>query len=79
MQTIGRGLIIASPTEKQIKFAEDIAKVLGIDFPTSSKEFNKRTYRNFIEAHCGEFKMVMNDINDICFEDEMTWFQMLNG
>lgn len=70
---------MASPTEKQIKFAEDIARVLSIDFPTSSKEFNKRTYRNFIEAHYDEFKMVMNDVNDVCFEDEMAWFQMLNG
>lgn len=70
---------MASPTEKQIKFAEDIARVLGIDFPTSSKEFNKRTYRNFINAHYDKFKEIMNDVNDICFEDEMAWFQMLNG
>ena len=68
-----------SPTEKQIKLAEDIARVLGINFPTSSKEFNKRTYRNFINAYYDEFKMVLNDANDICFEDEMSWFQMLNG
>lgn len=45
-----------APTEKQIKFAEDIARVLNIDFPTSSKEFNKRTYRNFINAHYKDFK-----------------------
>jgi hypothetical protein len=68
-----------SPTEKQIKLAEDIARVLGINFPTSSKEFNKRTYRNFINAYYDEFKMVLNDANDICFEDEISWFQMLNG
>ena len=68
-----------SPTEKQIKVAEDIARVLGIDFPTSSKEFNKRTYRNFINAYYDRFKEIVNDINDICFEDEMMWFQMLNG
>ena len=70
---------MASPTEKQIKFAEDIVRVLGIEFPTSSKEFNKRTYRNFINAYYNEFKMVMNDVDDVCFEDEMAWFQMLNG
>lgn len=70
---------MASPTEKQIKFAEDIARVLGIDFPTSSKEFNKSTFRNFINAHYDEFKEIMNDVNDVCFEDEIAWFQMLNG
>lgn len=66
-----------SPTEKQIKFAEDIAKVLDIDFPTSSKEFNKRTYRNFINDHYIEFKQAISDYADD--SDEMMWFQMLNG
>ena len=66
-----------SPTEKQIKYAEDIAKVLGIDFPTSSKEFNKRTYCDFINDHCIEFKQVISDYADD--SDEMMWFQMLNG
>lgn len=65
------------PTEKQIKFAEDIARVLNIEFPTSSKEFNKRTYRNFINAHYEEFMRVMSDYADD--DDEMLWFQMLNG
>lgn len=70
---------MSSPTEKQIKFAEDIARVLGIDFPTSSKEFDKRTYRKFIETHIGDFKILVADINDFNSEDEMMWFQMLNG
>ena len=70
---------MASPTEKQIKLAEDIARVLNIDFPTTSREFNKRTYCSFISAHYEEFKQIMNDVNDMCFEDEMSWFQMLNG
>ncbi len=68
-----------SPTEKQIKFAEDIARVLGIEFPMSSKEFNKRTYRNFINAHYKDFKRIVNDVNELCWEEEMAWFQMLNG
>lgn len=66
------------PTEKQINFAETIAEVLGLDFPTSSKEFNKRTYRKFINAHYDEFKRVMDECT-ITEEDEMAWFQMLNG
>ena len=71
---------MASPTEKQIKFAEDIARVLGIEFPTSSKEFNKRTYHNFINAHYNEFMQFMEYCDwDIEADDEMMWFQMLNG
>ena len=68
---------MTSPTEKQIKLAEDIARVLGINFPTSSMEFNKRTYRYFIAAHYDEFKQVISDYADD--DDEMMWFQMLNG
>lgn len=68
-----------APTEKQIKFAEDIAKMLGIEFPTSSKEFTKSVYRNFIAAHYDEFMGIMDDAEDFNSEDEMSWFQMLNG
>lgn len=70
---------MASPTEKQIKLAEDIAKVLDIEFPTTSKEFNKRTYYKFINAYYKDFKRIVDDVNELCWEDEMTWFQMLNG
>lgn len=70
---------MASPTEKQIKLAEDIAKVLGIEFPTTSKEFNKRTYYKFIDAYYKDFKKIVDDVNELCWEDEMAWFQMLNG
>ena len=59
------------PTEKQIEFAEDITAVLRIDFPTSSKEFTKATYFKFISTYY--------DANDFNSEDEMAWFQMLNG
>ena len=68
-----------SPTEKQIELAEDIAAVLRIDFPTSSKEFTKRTYYKFINAYYEEFKRIVDDANDFNSEDEMAWFQMLNG
>lgn len=68
---------MASPTEKQIKFADAIARDLGIDFPQSSKEFTKRTYRVFIKTYYNEWK----DHFDWSSwdEDEMDWFQMLNG
>ena len=68
-----------SPTEKQIKFVEDITDVLGIDFPQSSQEFTKQIYRAFIKEHYDEFMQVIDDINDFNSEDEMSWFQMLNG
>lgn len=68
---------MASPTEKQIKFADTIAQDLGIDFPQSSREFTKRIYRAFIKTHYNEWK----DWFDWSSwdEDEMDWFQMLNG
>lgn len=66
-----------SPTEKQIKFAEDIATALGIDFPQSSKEFTKRIYGAFIKTHYDEWK---DGFDWSCYDDdEMMWFQMLNG
>jgi hypothetical protein len=65
------------PTEKQIEFVEVITKSLGIDFPQSSKEFTKQIYFEFIKEHYDELK----DKTEWCSwdEDEMDWFQMLNG
>ena len=68
---------MSSPTEKQIRFAEMIADVLNIDFPTSSKEFTKRVYCHFISDNYAAFKSIMDDYADD--DDEMLWFQMLNG
>ena len=68
-----------SPTEKQIEFAEEITRVLGIDFPQSSREFTKQVYREFIKEHYDEYRQVVDDINDFNFEDELSWFQMING
>ena len=68
-----------SPTEKQIEFVEAITEVLGIDFPQSSKEFTKQIYSEFIKAYYDDFMRAVDDINDFNSEDEMAWFQMLNG
>lgn len=68
-----------SPTEKQIEFAEAIARVLEVDFPQSSKQFTKQTYCEFIKSYYDEFRMVIDGINNFNTEDEMAWFQMLNG
>ena len=66
-----------SPTKKQIRFVELITEELGIDFPQSSEEFTKKTYFEFIKEHYDDLK----DKTDwqSWDEDEMDWFQMLNG
>ena len=40
-----------SPSEKQIRLAEDIAYTLEIDFPLSSKDFTSQTYWKFINEN----------------------------
>lgn len=67
-----------SPTEKQIAFVEVITEALGIDFPQSSKDFTKQIYCEFIKEHYDEFQ---EHADHYYFdgEDEMDWFQMLNG
>ena len=53
--------------------------MLGIDFPQSSKEFTKQTYYEFIKEHYDDFMQVIDDAEDFNSDDEMAWFQMLNG
>lgn len=53
------------PTEKQIKFVEKINGVLGTDFPTSSKEFTKYIFSQWISAHIDEYdEIISNTIYD---------------
>jgi hypothetical protein len=74
-----RLMVTMTPTEKQIKFVEAITELLGIDFPQSSEEFTKQTYCEFIKKYYDEFYSVIDDMEDFNSEDEMAWFQMLNG
>lgn len=67
-----------APTEKQMAFVETITKVLDIEFPQSSHDFKRKIYAHFIKEHYEEFKEAM-EMNDWTDEDEMAWFQMLNG
>jgi hypothetical protein len=60
------------PTKAQIDFAEEIASVLEIDFPTCSKEFNKWSYSKFISNHIDRFKEIQREYSDP--EDEMAWW-----
>lgn len=68
-----------SPTEKQINFVDEITKTLGIDFPQSSTEFTKQIYCEFIKEHYDEFKAHMDWCDWDTYDDDMAWFQMLNG
>ena len=67
-----------SPTEKQITFVETITEALDIEFPQSSRDFKRKIYAHFIKTHYEEFKEVAS-MSDWADEDEMSWFQMLNG
>lgn len=53
-----------TPTEKQIRFADDIARTLDIDFPWSSKQYNKNEYSKFINTH-------LKDYQDACYDDPL--------
>ena len=49
-----------SPSEKQIRLADEIAYTLNIDFPQSSTDFTARAYRNFITDHIKDMRMIWN-------------------
>lgn len=70
--------MIKSPTEKQLEFIEDIMNVLKIEFPQSSKEFDRKICANFIKTHYEEFMDAIN-YDPLDEDDDMAWFQMLNG
>lgn len=56
-----------SPTEKQIVLVENMTRILGIDFPVSSKEFTKQVYCAWIKAHIEDYKDAISAT--ICDED----------
>ena len=45
-----------SPSTKQIEFADEIAYVLGIDFPRGDYDFTAQAYWEFIQANIREYK-----------------------
>ena len=68
-----------SPSEKQIKFADEIAKTLNIDFPKGSSDFNAYNYWNFINNHIKEYREIKENPSsymitvggiDAIFEDD---------
>lgn len=61
------------PTEKQIKFADEIASVLDINFPTCSQEYNKWTYQQFISEYIYAYQQCLAE-NSFWDDDEMAWW-----
>lgn len=64
---------MCTPTDKQIEFADEIATMLDIDFPTGSPDFNKEAYWKFINNHIDEYLDIRAEY---CAdpEDEMAWY-----
>lgn len=44
------------PSEKQIEYAEYLASIFEVDFPTSSRDFTARAYHAFIEKYNEELR-----------------------
>lgn len=62
---------MAIPTDKQIKFVEQICNVLGIkDFPMSSRDFTKYSYSCFISCHLNQYQEVTSCY---IYEDDLMW------
>ena len=62
-----------SPTEKQIKFAEEIARAFDLDFPHCSAEYNKYAYQQFISYYYNQYRELM--ASDPTYDDdEMMWY-----
>lgn len=60
--------MVKTPTERQQQCVDSICAILGIEFPTSSKEYNSAVYSAFIarwadEAWAKEYEE--NDIADL--------------
>lgn len=60
------------PTEKQIEFADKIAYMLNLDFPTGSPDFNRQAYWKFISDNFYAYQEICN--SDPSYDDEMDWF-----
>ena len=69
--------MMKTPSEKQIKLADMIAEVLGVDFPQSSAEFTAQIYYEFIHSHIDKL-MDFDEGYGYGFDDEMMWFSPLN-
>lgn len=60
-----------SPSEKQIAYAEYLAAIFEVDFPSSSRDFTARTYHAFIEKYNKELRSIRIEAladEDYCYD-----------
>lgn len=68
-----------APTEKQITFVENICGILGIkDFPTSSKEFTKFSFSQFITVHLDEYHYALLEMDSWEGDEEYLYETCIN-
>ena len=66
---------MSSPTDKQIKLADEIAETLGIDFPMSNADFTKQRYWEFIQTHIQRYNDLLSAGEESRYDetDYMCW------
>lgn len=57
----------SKPSEKQVKYAKDIAGLLNLDLP---KEYSAKAYYDFIADHKYAFDSYRQDCTDASFGDD---------
>ena len=65
-----------APTDKQIAYVEYICNALHLDFPTSSKEFNRKCFSDFISAHIKDLASTYDDVDfvyEYCAPENDVW------
>lgn len=68
-----------APTEKQITFVENICGTLGIkNFPTSSKEFTRFSFSQFIAAHLEEYHYALLEMDSWEGDEEYLYETCIN-
>lgn len=68
------------PSNKQIQTAANIAYILGIEFPRSSKDFTAAVYWKFIHDHIEEARSCWDDddARGGGFYDDLMYFSPIN-
>lgn len=60
-----------TPSEKQIAYAEYLASIFEVDFPTSSRDFTAGAYHAFIEKYNEELRNIRIEAiadEDYCYD-----------
>ena len=65
------------PSDKQINFANEIAKTLNIDFPHGDFDFTAQRYFYFISDYIEDYKYAIAENKIIpnlwAYDDDITW------